>query len=277
MPNGPQAALIVLAILVPLVGLSIYLIERRHGGRDRRRHEAPRLPLFGTDQLQMRRRGDFGDDAADVPAPARPPRRTDTAPRQTRPAPPPPASPPEQFEKPRDRPAPPAPVAPPPVPASQEVTRPMPAVRPTPAPPPFASNGRGMPSDLVPIDGETLRFILPADGTVEFLPGRLEVVAGPEAGREIRFARTPGERDIEVTFGRSDGPPNRHIQILARTVSRRHAVMSLLDEHWQLTNLSSTNPLVLNGRVLAGNEVAPLLVEGDRIEMGEVAFVFHDG
>jgi len=28
--------------------------------------------------------------------------------------------------------------------------------------------------------------------------------------------------------------------------------------------------------VLAGDEVAPLLVEGDRIEMGEVVFVYHD-
>jgi pSer/pThr/pTyr-binding forkhead associated (FHA) protein len=102
------------------------------------------------------------------------------------------------------------------------------------------------------------------------------VIAGPEAGREIRFARAVGEQNVEVTFGRSEGPANRHVQILARTVSRKHAVMSLLDDHWQLTNLSSTNPVVLNGRVLAGNEVAPLLVEGDRIEMGEVVFVFRD-
>jgi pSer/pThr/pTyr-binding forkhead associated (FHA) protein len=127
------------------------------------------------------------------------------------------------------------------------------------------------------IDGETLRFSVPSDGPMELLPGRLEIVAGPESGREIRFVRAQGEVDVEVTFGRSEGPPNRHVQILARTVSRRHAIMTLIDDHWQLTNLSSTNPLVLNGRVLAGNEVAPLLVEGDRIEMGEVAFVFHDG
>jgi hypothetical protein len=53
-------------------------------------------------------------------------------------------------------------------------------------------------------------------------------------------------------------------------------MMSLIDEHWELRNLSMTNPVVLNGRVLAHNEVAPLLVEGDKIEMGEVVFLFHE-
>ena len=31
----------------------------------------------------------------------------------------------------------------------------------------------------------------------------------------------------------------------------------------------------LNARPLAPDEVAPLLVDGDRIEMGEVVFTFH--
>ena len=124
-------------------------------------------------------------------------------------------------------------------------------------------------------EGATIRFAIPGDHTLQFLPGRLEVVAGPDAGREVRFVRTSGEPLPEITFGRSEGPPYRHVQLLARTVSRQHARMSLLDEHWQLTNLSSTNPVVLNGRPLAQDEVAPLLVDGDRIEMGEVGFSFH--
>jgi len=33
--------------------------------------------------------------------------------------------------------------------------------------------------------------------------------------------------------------------------------------------------VLLNGRALAPDEIAPLLVEGDRIEMGEVVFTFH--
>jgi len=80
---------------------------------------------------------------------------------------------------------------------------------------------------------------------------------------------------VEVTFGRNEGPAYRHVQLLARTVSRRHAVMALTDGHWSLQNLSATNPVLLNGRALAPDEIAPLLVEGDRIEMGEVVFTFH--
>jgi pSer/pThr/pTyr-binding forkhead associated (FHA) protein len=124
-------------------------------------------------------------------------------------------------------------------------------------------------------DGQTLRFALPDDGTLQFLPGRLQVVAGPENGREIRFVRSPNSPTTDVTFGRSEGPPHRHIQLLVPTVSRRHALMSLIDEHWSLQNLSATNPVTHNGRRLAPDEVVPLLVDGDRIEMGEVVFTFH--
>ena len=108
-----------------------------------------------------------------------------------------------------------------------------------------------------------------ASGTI------VQVVVGPETGREIRFVRSPNTGDTDVTFGRSEGPPHRHVQLLVPTVSRRHALMSLLDEHWSLQNLSATNPVTLNGRRLAPDEVVPLLVDGDRIEMGEVVFVFH--
>ena len=112
----------------------------------------------------------------------------------------------------------------------------------------------------------------------EPLPGRRgrgieahAVVNEPHGERVIRGPN--GE--IEVTFGRTEGPAFRHIQLLARTVSRRHALMRLSDDHWSLVNLSATNPVVLNGRPLAADEVAPLLVDGDRIEMGEVIFTFH--
>jgi hypothetical protein len=134
----------------------------------------------------------------------------------------------------------------------------------------------GQRGDAAFVDGETLRFAVPTDGTLQFLPGRLEVVAGPDSGREVRFVRIPGDPAVRVTFGRSEGPPYRHVQLHARTVSRQHAEMQLTDEHWELRNLSTTNPVVLNGRLLAHDEVAPLLVQGDRIEMGEVVFVFHE-
>jgi hypothetical protein len=280
MLDGPKVGLIVLAVALALVGLGIYLYERRNS-RHRRDREPQRLPLFGTEQLAIRSAD--GDDYDVAPSPARPITRARPAEPQL-PAPRgapdgapsgrngrTPLSRPEPARSPY---APPAPTAEYPAPVARPTA---PTPRPTaPAAAPAAQSGNGL-AELAMIDGETLRFSVPSDGPMELLPGRLEIVAGPESGREIRFVRAQGEVDVEVTFGRSEGPPNRHVQILARTVSRRHAIMTLIDDHWQLTNLSSTNPLVLNGRVLAGNEVAPLLVEGDRIEMGEVAFVFHDG
>jgi hypothetical protein len=124
--------------------------------------------------------------------------------------------------------------------------------------------------------GESLRFAIPDEGTLQFLPGRLEVVSGPDQGREVRFVRTGPGDGLEISFGRSEGPPYRHVQLMARTVSRQHAAMMLADGHWGLRNLSATNPVLLNGRALEAGEIAPLLVEGDRIEMGEVVFVFHE-
>jgi hypothetical protein len=141
------------------------------------------------------------------------------------------------------------------------------------------------------VDGASVRFWRPADGTLQFLPGRLEIAAGRDAGQEIRFVRTGGPDGTCITFGRADGPPYRHVQLREPTVSRSHARMAL--EHagsgsrdgspsqarWRLENLSSTNPVVVNGRSLDANGGATasvMLSEGDRIEMGEVAFVFRE-
>ena len=141
------------------------------------------------------------------------------------------------------------------------------------------------------VDGASIRFWRPADGTLQFLPGRLEIAAGRDAGQEIRFVRTGGPDGTCITFGRADGPPYRHVQLREPTVSRSHARM-VLDQtgggspdataqpaRWRLENLSSTNPVVVNGRSLdpkGGSMASVMLSEGDRIEMGEVAFVFRE-
>jgi hypothetical protein len=151
------------------------------------------------------------------------------------------------------------------------------------------------PNDLVAgeaVDGASVRYWRPADGTLQFLPGRLEVIAGRDAGQEIRFVRTPGPDGTRVTFGRAEGAPYRHVQLREPTVSRAHARMtleasaanpsrSLADGsgRWRLENLSATNPVVVNGRPLAadGTDAGSVpLGEGDRIEMGEVVFRFHE-
>lgn len=153
-----------------------------------------------------------------------------------------------------------------------------------------------MPNDYVTgqaVEGAAVRYWRPADGTLQFLPGRLEVVAGRDAGQEIRFVRTPGPDGTSVTFGRAEGAPYRHVQLREPTVSRNHARMTLIAPGtgpdratpapgagpcWRLENLSATNPVIINGQPLAadgGAGCSVVLSDGDRIEMGEVVFRFH--
>ena len=130
----------------------------------------------------------------------------------------------------------------------------------------------GVPGTMV--EGHAIRFSVPADGTLQFLPGRLEIGSGFDAGREIRFVHVPGPDGTEVTFGRNEGALYRHIQLRDKTVSRQHAVLQWRAGHWHLRNLSTTNPVARNGVVLDTID-APCVQDGDRIEMGEVIFTFR--
>jgi len=145
------------------------------------------------------------------------------------------------------------------------------------------------------VDGASVRYWRAADGTLQFLPGRLVISAGQDAGQEIRFVRTSGPDGTIVTFGRAEGAPYRHVQLREPTVSRLHARMELDQRtppnasgprgttggqppRWRLDNLSATNPVIVNGKPLDAYEAdgaSVMLSDGDRIEMGEVAFVFH--
>lgn len=112
------------------------------------------------------------------------------------------------------------------------------------------------------------------DGTLQLLPGSLQIQSGPGVGEEIRFARVPGEQPV-VTFGRSSGPAYRHVQLRSPTVSRRHAKLIFRDRQWVLQNQSSTNPTVVDGRPLDGSTAEVTLQDGARIEMGEIVFQFR--
>ncbi len=122
-------------------------------------------------------------------------------------------------------------------------------------------------------DGRAVRFTVPADRTLQFLPGRLDAVGGLDAGREVRFVRLPDE-DAVVTFGRLEGQPYRHVQLADPTVSRSHARLRFAAGRWYLTNLSTTNPVLQNSHSLTV-DVESLLEDGDRVEMGEVVFRFR--
>ena len=264
MPDGPVVALIILVVGGALAALYFYVDHRRHARGATRVRETEPLPLFGTDMLATR-----GEDGSiHVEPDSRPPIRA-SVPRA-------PASPPFATA-----------AVPPADYANNGGVRqngsrggaPGASFAPISAAPTHAFSAGASATataESALVNGETLRFAVADEGTLRFLPGRLEVSAGPDTGREVRFVAPPGGGEpIEVTFGRTEGPAYRHVQLLARTVSRRHASMTLSDGHWSLQNLSATNPVVLNGRPLAADEVAPLLVDGDRIEMGEVVFTFH--
>ena len=113
-------------------------------------------------------------------------------------------------------------------------------------------------------------------GTLQLLPGRLEVVSGPGSGEEMRFVRVPGAKQ-EVTLGRLEGPPFQHLQLKSQTVSRNHARLMYRDGIWILRNESGTNPTLHNGRPLSSILEEVPLHDGDQIEVGEVALVFHGG
>jgi hypothetical protein len=124
-------------------------------------------------------------------------------------------------------------------------------------------------------NGKIVQSVAPAEGTLQFLPGRLEVLDGEVPGRDIRFVRTWGEIP-EVTFGRVAGPPYRHVQLRSQTISRQHARMQYVEGRWKITNLSQTNPVVINGQALDTAHGQRVLHDGDQIEMGDVLFRFRE-
>lgn len=142
----------------------------------------------------------------------------------------------------------------------------------TAAPPAPSARQEVAPDDGDAFDGKTVKFTAPPPGTMKLLPGRLEIIGGDDKGREIRFLNQ-GSRVPRITFGRSDGPAYKHIQLKAPTVSREHARMTLSGKTWNIENLSTTNPVRVNGHEIPSD--GQTLDGGEEIDMGEVKFRFH--
>jgi hypothetical protein len=124
-----------------------------------------------------------------------------------------------------------------------------------------------------PASTETVHFRRPSDEALQVLPGRLEVLSGLALPREIRFVRVPGERP-EVILGREPGSSPQHVSLPSSTVSRQHARLDFSDGRWSVSNLSHTNPVVVNDETLSNIQGHRALVDGDRIELGEVVMRF---
>ncbi len=130
-------------------------------------------------------------------------------------------------------------------------------------------------------DGKTIRVARPdeSQGTLQILPGRLEIAAGPDAGRiaDIRFMRdrTAAASVPEITFGRHGQASPTHVVIKSPTVSRLHAKFRFENGAWSVINFSETNPVLINKRPLSTTEAPVRLAADDMIEMGEVSFRYH--
>lgn len=126
-----------------------------------------------------------------------------------------------------------------------------------------------------PEAAETMRFSRPVEEVLQLLPGRLEVLAGETRHREIRFVRAPGQPP-QMILGRDAAGSPQHVALQSSTVSRRHARLAYANGHWAVANLSQTNPVIVNDEELSGVDKERPLVDGDRIELGEVVLRFHE-
>lgn len=161
---------------------------------------------------------------------------------------------------------------------------------PRPAPPVSAAPPSAPPVlPVAPTRPATIRTVTPArakapsyvaeappadtDTLVQLLPGRLEPLTDG-VQQEIRFVKVSGI--TRFTFGRSPGPAHSHIQLRARTASRMHGYMVFDKGRWSIGNLSQTNSVLVNGARLEVEGSEKPLSDGDRIEFGELAFVFRE-
>lgn len=122
----------------------------------------------------------------------------------------------------------------------------------------------------------TVVFNRPMDEPIQMLPGRLHVLSGEAVGEDLRLFSRIGETP-RIIVGREPGAPHSHLTLHSPTVSRRHARLDLVAGRWVITNLSATNPVLLNDRVMRSGSATQQLSDGDRIDLGEVALRFVAG
>ncbi len=119
---------------------------------------------------------------------------------------------------------------------------------------------------LEPADLDITRISRPRDfDSKARRTATLVVMNGPEIGHDFPLRRK------EVVIGRGVGAD---ILIRHREVSRRHAKIEILrfgnDELYRLTDLGSTNQVLVNGEQV----LTHVLADGDKIHLGEVVLEF---
>ena len=114
----------------------------------------------------------------------------------------------------------------------------------------------------------------PPAGALDVLPGKFLVDEG-DRETELRIFRTSPAERVETTIGSDPGPPYRHIQLLPSSVSGKHAKLVFDKRSYSLINYARANPTRVNGEELEEN-ASRRLVDGDRIEIGDVVMTYRE-
>ncbi len=134
---------------------------------------------------------------------------------------------------------------------------------------------------------DTIKFSPSVPKTMRFIPGKLEVLNGPDKGKALMLAgyHTPEGsiasigRDYQDWESHSALQGDRkfaHIRIRdeSRTLSRMQAEFIYRDGKLYLKNLGSINPSQVDGNNVQVNELAEIK-DGSKIQAGYIEFCYH--
>lgn len=133
----------------------------------------------------------------------------------------------------------------------------------------------GYPEHSSYIEDLSIRMVYPPEGTLKLLPARLEIVAGFDKCKDIRFYKPKSQEETEFIFGRESGPSYLNIQLKTPGVSAKHAKILWTNGKYILINYSTTNPTKVNGKTLVKDE-SVTLEDNSTIEMGDITFIFYE-
>jgi hypothetical protein len=113
--------------------------------------------------------------------------------------------------------------------------------------------------------------------TMVYIPGKLEIVNGGDAGKQFMLSALPAPGGAAViTIGNREETGDKkfaHIRLLEKTVSRAQAELIYIDKKLFIKNLSTTNFTQLNGLELQPGESGEVL-SGSKIRVGEIVFQY---
>ncbi len=122
------------------------------------------------------------------------------------------------------------------------------------------------------IEKPAAQMAAPGDTTVDApdtMSGtRLMITGGPQEGDTIPLLLN------SMTIGRATSKADWEICLHDPSISRPHARLEQLDNHWVLYDLGSANGTLVNGTPVV-NEMGRVLRDGDVITMGGTVAEFH--